>query len=464
MIFVHKILFQRKMKHKNILYIILLSTIALLYSCDDSLKNLGFSIQPETDRITVGTDSLFMKVKTVSVESLLPDGMFAKTKSPVLGEYKDPLFGSTKSDYVGEFYYPEGNIFPENAIIDSVKVGIFYNSWRGDSVAPIGLSVYEVNKALPGGSHFTNFDPTQYVDINQPIGKSLFSPANIEVPKAEREDRDYYHRAFVDLPKSIGERIKDLSDANKDLDTDSFKKHFKGLYITTDFGAGAIVTVDHTYLYIHFNYLDEKGSSTKQDTIRTRSMILNTTPEVIQINQIQNKNDKLLEENAEYAYIKSPAGVYTEIIFPFTDKADKLNNQALNLAKFTVTALPDIDSELKFKLNPSPYLLLVNKDDLKDFFEMRKVPDNITSFYAQLDQTTYTYSFGNLSAMVNHYKDENDGKVKDLTYVLVPIDVAISNINNQSQITAVYNQMTPTATTIFKTPSKMKMNLVFSKL
>jgi hypothetical protein len=236
------------------------------------------------------------------------------------------------------------------------------------------------------------------------------------------------------------------------------------LYFTTDFGAGAIVTVDHTYLYIHFNYLDEKGSSTKQDTIRTGSMILNTTPEVIQINQIQNKNDKLLEENAEYAYIKSPAGVYTEIIFPFTDKADKLNNQALNLAKFTVTALPDIDSELKFKLNPSPYLLLVNKDDLKDFFEMRKVPDNITSFYAQLDQTTYTYSFGNLSAMVNHYKDENDGKVKDLTYVLVPIDVAISNINNQSQITAVYNQMTPTATTIFKTPSKMKMNLVFSKL
>ena len=95
---------------------------------------------------------------------------------------------------------------------------------------------------------------------------------------------------------------------------------------------------------------------------------------------------------------------------------------------------------------------------------MRKVPDNITSFYAQLDQTTYTYDFGNLSAMVNHYKDENKGEVKDLIYVLVPIEVGVSNINNQPQITAVYNQMTPTATTIFKTPEKMKMNLVFSKL
>jgi hypothetical protein len=452
------------MKHKNILNITLLSIIALLYSCDDSLKNLGFTIQPETDRITVGTDSLFMSAKTVSVESLLPDGMFAKTKSPVLGEYKDPLFGTTKSDFVGEFYYPEGKNFPDNTTIDSVRVAVFYNSWKGDSVAPMGLSVYEINKTLPSGSHFTKFDPTEYVDINAPIGRSVFSPANIEVPKTERESPDYYHRAFVSLPNSIGERIHTLSNTIEDLDTDSFKEYFKGLYLTTDFGSGAIVTVDHTYLYVHFQYLDEKGSSTKQDTIRTGNMILNTTPEVIQINQIQNKNDKLLEENAEYAYIKSPAGVYTEITFPFTEKADKLNNQALNLAKFKVSALPDEDGILKYKLSPSPYLLLVNKEDLKDFFEKRKVPDNVTSFYAQLDQTTYTYDFGNLSSMVNHYKETNDGKVKDLTYVLVPIDVQVSNINNQAQITAVYNQMTPTATTLFKTPAKMKMDLVFSKL
>ena len=451
------------MKQKQLFNIILLSIVALLlYSCDDSLKNLGFTIQPESDRITVGTDSLFIQAKTVSVESLLPDGMFSKTKRPVLGEYKDPLFGTTKSDFVGEFYYPDGENFPKNAIIDSAKVAVFYNTWRGDSLSPIGLSVFEVNKSLPTGSHFTKFDPTDYVDMNAPIGRSVFSAANVEVPDAERNDRDYYHRAMVKLPKSLGEKILALSKTDS-LNTDTFKKHFKGLYITTDFGAGAILTVDHTYLYIHFKYLDEKGSSTKQDTIRTGSTIFNTTPEVIQINQIRNKNDKLLEPNADYSYIKSPAGVYTELIFPFTEKADMLNNQALNLAKFTITALPATDSDQKFRLGPSPYLLLVNKDDLKEFFEKRKVPDNITSFYAPLDETTYTYDFGNLSAMVNHYKKENDGKVKDLTYVLVPIALEISE-GNQPQINAVYNQMTPTATTLFKSPTKMKMELIFSKI
>ena len=451
------------MKQKYLFNITLFTIIALLlYSCDDSLKNLGFTIQPETDRITVGTDSLFLQAKTVSVETLLPDGMFAKTNRPVLGEYKDPLFGTTKSDFVGEFYYPKGKNFPDNTTIDSVKVAVFYNSWRGDSLAPIGLSVFEINKSLPAGIHSTKFDPTDYVDINSPIGKTVFTPANVEVPKAERQERDYYHRAMVDLPKSLGERILQLE--GKNLDTDSFKEYFKGLYITTDFGSAAILTVDHTYMYIHFHYLDKKGSSTKQDTIRTGSTIFNTTPEVIQINQIQNKNDKLLEENANYSYIKSPAGVFSEVKFPFTEKAEILNNQALNLAKFTVSALPEKDSDQKFKLRPSPYLLLVNKDEMKEFFEKRKVPDNITSFYAQLDETTYTYNFGNLSSMVNHYKEKNEGKVIDLTYLLVPIDVAVSNINNQPQITAVYNQMTPTGTTIFKSAAKMKMELVFSKL
>ena len=193
-------------------------------------------------------------------------------------------------------------------------------------------------------------------------------------------------------------------------------------------------------------------------------MILNTTPEVIQINRIQNKNDKLLEENDEYAYIKSPAGVFTEVRFPLTEKADKLNNQALNLAKFRVTALPDEDANLRYKLTPSPYLLLVPKDEMKEFFEERKVPDNITSFYAKLDETTYTYDFGNLAAMINHYKEKSDGKVTDLNYLLVPIDVKTSYISNQTQITAVFNQMTPTATTLLKSKSKMKMDLVFSKL
>lgn len=453
------------MKLKHLLSFTILLSLILLYSCDDSLKDMGFTIQPETDRVTVGTDSLIVRATTVSVDSLLPEGMFGKTKRPVLGEYKDPLFGTTKSDYVGEFYYPKGRNFPDTEVtIDSVKVGVFYDTWRGDSISPIGLSVYEVIKSLPTGSHFTKFNPKEYVDMQSPLGKTVFTAGNIEVPKAEREDRDYYHRGLVTIPKEVGERIYNLSETVKDLDTDSFKEYFKGLYITTDFGSGSMMRVDHTYLYIHFKYLDKNGSSTKEDTIRTGTTVFNTTPEVIQINQIQNKSDKLLEENAEYSFIKSPAGVFTELTIPLTEKEEILNNRALNLARFSVTAVPEKNTDLKFKLKPSPYLLLINKDDMKEFFEKRKLPDNITSYYASFDETTYRYDFGNLSAMINHYKEKNDGKVKDLTYLLVPIDVDISTDSGQAQMTGVFNQMIPTATTLFKAPEKMKLELIYSKL
>ena len=66
--------------------------------------------------------------------------------------------------------------------------------------------------------------------------------------------------------------------------------------------------------------------------------------------------------------------------------------------------------------------------------------------------------------MINHYKEENDGNIVDMDYLLVPIDLVITTISNQPQVTAIYNQMTPTATTIIKSPSKMKIEMIFSKL
>lgn len=122
---------------------IAVTSIALL-SCNDTLSDLGVSIQPDGDKLTVGTDTLTLNAKTVQVESIN-----AKTDKPVLGEYLDSIFGSVKSDYVGEFYFPAGKTFPNNSIIDSVRLFVSYTTWTGDSLAPMQLSVYRLNKQLP---------------------------------------------------------------------------------------------------------------------------------------------------------------------------------------------------------------------------------------------------------------------------------------------------------------------------
>jgi hypothetical protein len=129
------------MKLKTIYKLFTITFVAILaFSCNDNLDQIGFSIQPDKDRLTVGIDTLQLQARTVQVDSV-----FGKTNYPVLGEYADPVFGSIKSEYIAEFYLPKGLEFKDGAVIDSVSVEISYTSLIGDSIAPMSLSVYEVS-------------------------------------------------------------------------------------------------------------------------------------------------------------------------------------------------------------------------------------------------------------------------------------------------------------------------------
>jgi len=145
-----------------------------------------------------------------------------------------------------------------------------------------------------------------------------------------------------------------------------------------------------------------------------------------------------------------------------------LQAQALNQANLKIYAIPDDQTTLKFKLSPPNYLLLINKDSLSNFFEKRKMPDNITSFYASFNKTEYSYDFSNISALINHYKEVNNGKIPDLTYYLIPVDITFTSQSNYYgqtyQIpTNFYNLMTPSAVTLSKTSKDLNLKLIFSK-
>jgi len=343
-------------------WIFLLALITtILVSCDDTISELGFTIQPGKDVISVGSDTLFLTAKTSQVDSI-----FAKTKNPVLGEYIDPLYGKIKSDYVGEFYYPEGLAFKDGAIIDSVRLSIAYSSWVGDSLAPMKISAYELTKTLPTSKFYTNFNIDGYYDPDSPIGEATYSVAS------SRKVSDYYTDSIeyymdVKLPNSLGQKILNyqIDHPETPINTNIFHQLLKGLYITTTFGKGTVLNVDYTHLFVHYHYIGK--SSTGADSTYVNSLGISITPEVTQINRIQNTNNQLLLENDEYTYLKSPAGVITEITFPLSQIADQLESHSLSLANLTIQALPN-ESEEKFKLSPPQAVLLINKDSLSGFF------------------------------------------------------------------------------------------------
>lgn len=466
----------KQMKLK-ISYKALLVTLAaiLTLSCNDNLERVGFSIQPEKDRLTVGVDTLLLQARTVKVDS-----MFAKTKYPVLGEYIDPVFGSIKSEFIGEFYLSRGAGFKEGAVVDSVRAAVSYTTIMGDSLAPMQLSVYEVVESLKGTSDYTHIDPREFADMTAPLGSQIFTGKNstyrTEVYSSGYTTETYrVYEINVKLPDQLGENFLDeykKTGHGMLSDPDTFREFFPGLYFTTTFGNSTILRVNLTSLYVHYHYTDKGGTwDGKGDTIRTDAFRLNITPEVTQINYIENKNELLLEESSTHTYVKSPAGVNTEITFPFSapEIHDKLRSQALNLANFTVYAMPETSENPMIKLSPPDYLLLVNKDSLDGFFEQRKLIDQVTSFLSDpFDATTYSYRFNNISTMINYYNQENEGEPFNLTYYLIPVDATYttsqtSYYGGSSQVlTAIHNQMWPSAAVLDKREGNLKLELIFS--
>ncbi|MDR0334142.1 MAG: DUF4270 domain-containing protein [Dysgonamonadaceae bacterium] len=454
-------------------YRILTATIiaAIVIACNDTLDEIGFTQQPERDRVTVGVDTIELDARTVLVESV-----FAQTRFPVLGEYIDPIFGSIKSEYIGGFFLPNNAKFTEGANIDSVRVMVSYTTMIGDSLAPMRLSVFRVNKSLADLDGSTNIDPTKFADMSAPLGEQIFTGRNRTFRTEVIQSGTGWEtiRIFdipVMLPTQIGEDFlaEYLKPGHGKLaNTDVFNEWFPGLYFTTTFGNSTIINVNITSLSVHYSYLDEGGSSAQRDTIRTNALQLHITPEVTQVNTVQTNSSQLLAPSEEHTFIKSPAGVNTELTFPISQVHEKLRSQALNLADFTVFAMPDVMEMATVQLNPPNYLLLINKDSLDGFFERRRLPDSRTSFLSnRFDTQTFSYRFGNISSMFNHYLQELE-EDEDLTYYLIPVDVAFTTTGGNmwspgtQVVTGIYNQMWPTAAILDKRRGSMRVSMIFS--
>lgn len=461
------------MKFNSLYKALCVASLSLMtLACNDTLDQLGFTIQPGMDSLTVGIDTLHLQARTVQLDSI-----FARTKYPVLGQYMDPVFGSIKSEYMAEFYLPEGAGFKSGATIDSVRVVLSYATMMGDSLAPMELSAYALNRSLKGINSYTHVNPEAYAEMAEPLGRKVFTGKN-NTYHTETYTSGYTTESYkvydisIDLPLALGQRF--LNEYNQPghgmmSDLDRFRQFFPGLYFTTTFGSSTILNINYTTFFIHYNYPDAKGSSTGQDTIRTDALKLYITPDVTQINTIRSSNQQLLEENETHTYVKSPAGVVTELTFPFSEISQELQSRALNLANFTFYAMPDATENPMVKIAPPDYLLLINRDSLEGFFEQRRLPDNVTSFLSdKFDATTYAYDFNNISAMMNYYNRTMGEDPEDLVYYLIPVDATITTSQQSyyssgtQTLTDLNNQMWPTAAMLDKRAGNLKIELIFS--
>ena len=444
----------------------------LLASCNDEISLVGPSIQPESDRITVWTDTFAVEASTIKLDSV-----YARTASGLLGQLYDPLYGNLKSDYICQFYCPDNYKFthePLNGQVDSMALFIMYNNggYYGDSLAPMQAKVYEVTEPLER-NYYTNMDPADYCNLQKLIGEKTYTAYDQSISDSIRNITDtgdslyYTPNVRIRIDREIAQRLYDETVNNPATfaSQESFNQFFPGFYVTTEFGTGSIIEVAQTSFYIYYRYKEQIGTDENpRDTIIKTREQFNVTKEVIQMNQMQNENlEQLLEPNDEFMYVKSPSGVCARFVIPARELKERVGDRILNNFKFSLQAKPQEDWLYAFEAPDD--LLLLPEDSVKSFFEGRNLNDGVTSFNAQYSSLTRTYDFSNISNVLRvHFTNNPD---KDLVLLAIPVDVGRSQSNSyydtEPTITSVSSLLAPAGAKLKKDKESMTFVLVTSQ-
>jgi hypothetical protein len=393
------------------LYIGLLS--ALIYSCDDATTGIGDSTIAAGDSISAG-----VSVYDVYTRSILADSVYARTSTAYLGKYTDPHFGEFSADFITQFNCTDNFEFPETIQeITSINMRMFYDSYFGDATNAMRMQIDTLDKVIPEkelSTFYTSVDPTQYYNENSnPVARKAFAARGASASDTTIVNYDSfgnttsysYYWQDVKLPLTLGQHMfnKYKEDKNNYKNAETFIKNvLKGFYVHCTHGDGTILYINDMQLHLNFKYLIE-SSSGKVDSLVNGSTIFAATKEVIQANHFQN-SDRLKElvEEKDYTYLKTPAGIFTEVTLPIEEIAEIHMRDTLNAASITFTRYNE-KSESKYPMGIPQTLLMVRKSEMYDFFEKNETYNGKTSFiaeYVSSSANANAYSFPNISSLI----------------------------------------------------------------
>ena len=417
------------------LYVGLLA--ALIYSCDDATTGIGDSTIAAGDSIPAGA-----AVYDVYTRSILADSVYARTSTAYLGKYTDSQFGEFSADFIAQFNCTDDYEFPETVQeITGIQMRMYYDKFFGDESNAMRMQIDTLDKVIPEkelSTFYTSVDPTQYYDENsKPIARKAFAATGASVNDTTIVNYDSwgnptstsYYWQDVKLPTSLGKYMYDKykEDKNNYKNAENFIKNvLKGFYVHCTHGDGTILYFNDMQLRLNFKYLIESKSG-KLDSLVNGSATFAATKEVIQANRFQN-SDRLKEliEEKDYTYLKTPAGIFTEVTLPIEEIHEMHMRDTLNAASITFTRYNE-KSDKKYPMGIPQTLLMVRKCDMHNFFEKNKTFDGLTSFIAEYvgsSETANTYSFPNISSLITlciNEKKEGKNEADWNKVVLIPV-------------------------------------------
>lgn len=396
-------------------FLVALGIAATLYSCDDETTGIGQFVA-DADMIPAKADSY-----TIETESYLLDSVYSRSSTAYLGKFTDKDYGTFSSDFLVQINCPENFILPDRIEeIKTAKLGLYYTSYFGNSLASIRVQIDPLTKAIKDDGtnkalYYSNLDPTEYYDKNAtPLAIKDYSAYDRTIPDSVRNEDGYYPNVAIDLGdgfcKNFLEKYNYTETVNGKTihpyfkDSESFINNvLKGFYVHTISGEGSILYISDIYLHLTIAYWTK--TSEDKDTLVHTVVPMSSTKEVFMSTRFKNSGMKELVSDPKCTYLKTPAGLCTEVTLPIEEMYQAHKNDTLNSISVSFQKLKD-QSNNPFKMGTPSNLLMVRKGEMKDFFENNKVYDNKTTFIATYSSTTNSYDFSKLNRLISYIFSE----------------------------------------------------------
>lgn len=462
-------------------------------SCTEDTGSIGSSLSELVDGVNVQAQSF-----DVASSSILADSVLSSNATGYLGKVRDPETGAyVTGDFMAQFYCLENYQFPaENNMFgtdsegnsnrgiieaDSCEIRLFYSKHYGDSTSTMKLTAYEMGKPMNETmKYYSNFDPEAEGYIrNGGISKDkVYSLTDFNVPKSTRDTSSYEPYITIKLNgpytdgdgntyKNFGSYIlrKYYSDPSSFKNAYAFRNNVvPGFYFKHKSGLGSMAYIDASQLDIYYKYVGRTDANT--DSVMNGITVFWGTDEVLQSTNFNTDKSRLqqLANDSNCTFLKTPAGIFTELTLPVEQIATAHPDYSLASAKVSIQRINNTSgSEMAFDV-PSN-ILMVPRDSLYSFFENGDLYNNRTSFVTTWSKTANCYTFSNISNMINEMsaipvaqRSENWNKV-----VLVPVTLVRSNISSNNNYNSYYyyyygySPSTSTTSTIQKISNDMSL-------
>lgn len=453
------------MKILRLLTVLVIAALTFA-ACDDTTEGIGGSITNKIDNINISNSAF-----NVTTKSIVAGAVLSRNNTGLIGKMKDPETGNyVKGDYMTQLsvlptfsvdtldYIKQANNGSIEA--DSCYLLVSYNASYGDTIAPMKVTAYEMTRPMSEDKeYYSNYDAFKegWVSENNQHWSSNYNLSNTSDVKNFKIYLNKEYKKGGKTYKNYGSYIMQTYAEHPEY----FKTNYKflhnvcpGFYIKNVGGTGNMAKIWNTELIFYWK---------RQKTIKAKDGVKDSTAvsigynrfdgteEVLQLNKIENdkKSMEKLASQEKWTYLKSPAGIFTEVTLPIDDIMKGHEKDTLNTATISFPRLNNENEDNPYNFATPSTILMVQKDSLKSFFEKSKLADSRTSYTASYSSTgTYknAYTFQNIANLVsamykNKGKGENWNKV-----VLVPVNVITTTQGYTTVISKINHDMSLAST------------------